>query len=180
VLQLFSREEAFVCMFCGRASDLDEFCIRRKKTEKRRFEYARNSRRDEFLDFPPHSYSHTSPHTLSRAFPQLSYGPNHRSYGFGSRENHFDPRCFGYGPRPQRDDRTPHRPDFPTGGSHTRIEPRNLDSPRFPRCGSHPTHSNSDVQKIVKIPSSRMVKYWIPKIYLTKPSTESSTFSHPM
>jgi hypothetical protein len=167
-------------MFCGRASDLDEFCIRRKKTEKRHVEYARNSCRDEFFDFLPHSYSHTSPHTSSRAFPQLSYGPNHRSYGFGSRENHFDPRCFGYGPRPQRDDRTPHRPDFPTGGSHTRIEPRNLDSPRFPRCGSHPTHSNSDVQKIVKIPSSRMVKYWIPKIYLTKPSTESSTFSHPM
>jgi hypothetical protein len=25
-----SREEAFVCMFCGRAGHLDEFCFRRK------------------------------------------------------------------------------------------------------------------------------------------------------
>jgi hypothetical protein len=41
-----------------------------------RFDYARNSYRDEFIDFPPRSYS--------RALPQFSHGPNHRSYGFGS------------------------------------------------------------------------------------------------
>jgi hypothetical protein len=49
------REEAFVCMFCGRAGHLDEFCFRRKRIERRRVEYARNSHRDEFIDFPPHS-----------------------------------------------------------------------------------------------------------------------------
>jgi hypothetical protein len=27
------REEAFVCMFCGRASHLDEFCFHRKRIE---------------------------------------------------------------------------------------------------------------------------------------------------
>jgi hypothetical protein len=32
----------------------------------------------------------------------------------------------------------------------------------------------------VKTSSGRMVKCWIPKIYLTNPSTEPSTFSHPM
>jgi hypothetical protein len=37
------RETAFVCMFCGRAGHLDEFCFRRKRIENRRFEYARNS-----------------------------------------------------------------------------------------------------------------------------------------
>jgi hypothetical protein len=37
------RVESFVCMFCGRAGHLDEFCFWRKKIEKMRFEYARNS-----------------------------------------------------------------------------------------------------------------------------------------
>jgi hypothetical protein len=31
----------------------------------------------------------------------------------------------------------------------------------------------------VKTSSGHMVKCWIPKIYLTNPSTEPSTFSHP-
>jgi hypothetical protein len=35
------REEAFVCMFCGRAGHLDEFCFRRKRIKRRRVEYAR-------------------------------------------------------------------------------------------------------------------------------------------
>jgi hypothetical protein len=59
--------------------ELDEFCFRHKRIE-RRVEYARNSYRDEFIDFPPHSYSHVpprfysraSPHTSSRVFPQFS------------------------------------------------------------------------------------------------------------
>jgi hypothetical protein len=71
------RDEAFVCMFCGRAGHLDEFCFRRKRIEKRRFEYARNSYHDEFLDLSscsysrvsPRSYSRASPHTFSRALP---------------------------------------------------------------------------------------------------------------
>jgi hypothetical protein len=83
------RKEDFVCMFYGRAGHLDEFCFCYKKIEKRRFDYARNSYRDEFSDFLPRSYSRTSPHTSSRAMSHFSYGPNHHSYGFGSRENNF-------------------------------------------------------------------------------------------
>jgi hypothetical protein len=121
------REKSFICMFCGRAGHLNEFCFRRKRIEKRCFDYARNSYRDEFIDFlacsyshvSPHFYSRASPHTSARAFPQFSYGPNHRSYGFGSLESRFEPRHFGYDPRPRRGDRFPRKPDFPTGGSYT-------------------------------------------------------------
>jgi hypothetical protein len=149
------REEAFVCLFCGRVGHLDEFCFRRKRIERRRVEYARNSYRDEFIDFPPCSYSHVlprfysraSPHTFSRALPhtsssaspQFAHGPNHHSYGFGPRENRFEPRRFGYGPRPRCGDHFPRRPSFLAGGSFTHFEPRHLDGPRFPHRGSHPT-----------------------------------------
>jgi hypothetical protein len=37
------REEGFVCMFYSCAGHLDEFCFCRKRIEKRRFDYARNS-----------------------------------------------------------------------------------------------------------------------------------------
>jgi hypothetical protein len=85
-----SREEAFVCIFCGHAGHLDEFCFRRKRIESRRVEYARDSYRDEFIDFSPRSYSHVPPRFYSRAsprtsscvLPQFTHGPNHRSYGF--------------------------------------------------------------------------------------------------
>jgi hypothetical protein len=70
------REEAFVFLFCGRAGHLDEFYFRHKRIEKRHFDYARNSYRNEFIDFPPHTYSHAPSHFF--------HGPNHRSYGFGS------------------------------------------------------------------------------------------------
>jgi hypothetical protein len=90
------------------------------------------------------------------------------------------PRRFGYGPRPHRGDPFLHRPGFPTGGFHTHFVSRHLDGPHFARRGSRPTHSNGDVQKIVKTSSGRMVKCWIPKIYLTNLSTESSIFSRPM
>jgi hypothetical protein len=177
-----------VCMFCGRAGHLDEFCFRRKRIERRHVEYARNSYRDEFIDFPTRSYSHVLPrfysrastHTSSRAFPQFSYGPNHRSYAFGSRENCFEPRCFGYGPHPHHGDRFPHRHGFPVGGSYTHFEPRHLDGTCFPCRGSHPTPPSGEVQRTEKTSSGRMVKCWIPKIYLTNPSIEPSTFSHPV
>jgi hypothetical protein len=78
------REKTFVCMFYGRAGHLDEFYFRCKRIERRRVEYARNSYHDEFIDFPLRSYSHVPPRFYSRAFPQFSYGSNHRSYGFGS------------------------------------------------------------------------------------------------
>jgi hypothetical protein len=126
------RDEAFVCMFCTRAGHLDKFCFQCKRFDRRRFEYARISYRDEFFDFPPHSYSRASPRTSSCAFPQSYYGPNHHSYGFSSRENHFEPRRFGYGLRPHRGDHFPRRPGFPVGGFHTHFEPRHLDGLRFP------------------------------------------------
>jgi hypothetical protein len=39
----------------------------------------------------------------------------------------------------------PPRHGFPTGGSYTRFEPRHLDGPHFPHCGSRPAHSNGEV-----------------------------------
>jgi hypothetical protein len=66
------REEAFICMFCGRAGHLDEFCFRWKRIERRRVEYARNSYRDEFLDLSPRSYSRVPPLSYSRALPHTS------------------------------------------------------------------------------------------------------------
>jgi hypothetical protein len=90
------------------------------------------------------------------------------------------PRCFEYGPHPHRDDRFSRRPGFSAGGAHTHFEPRHLDGPRFPHRGSCPTQPNGELQKIMKTSSGRMVKYWIPKIYLTNPSIEPSTPSRPM
>jgi hypothetical protein len=69
------REEAFICMFYGHPSHLEEFYFRRKRIEKMRFYYVTNSYRDEFIDFLPCSYS--------RAPSRFFHGPNHRSYGFG-------------------------------------------------------------------------------------------------
>jgi hypothetical protein len=114
-----------VCMFCGRAGHLDEFCFRRKRIERRRIEYDRNSYHDEFIDFLsrsysyflPRSYSWASPRTTARVFLQFSYGPNYHLYDFGPRENRFKPRRFDYDPHPRRGDRLPRRPDFPAGGS---------------------------------------------------------------
>jgi hypothetical protein len=152
------REEAFVCMFCGRAGQLNEFCFRHKRIEKRCFEYARNSFCDEFFDFPPHSYSRASSHTCSCDLSRFSHGSNHRSYGFGSQENNFVPSHFGYDPRPHYDDHTLCRYGFPARESYTSFEHRHLDGPRFPSHGSHPTGSKSEVQKIVRTSSGRMVK----------------------
>jgi hypothetical protein len=71
-----TSDEAFICMFCGRAGHLDEFCFRCKRIEKRRLDYVRNSYHDEFTDFLPRSYS---------CAPSLFfYGPNHRLYGYYS------------------------------------------------------------------------------------------------
>jgi hypothetical protein len=168
------REEAFVCMLFGRADHLDEFCFQRKRIERRRVEYARNSYRDEFLDLPPfsyfrvppRSYSHALHHTFSRALPrtsscalpQFSYGPNHRSYDFDLRENRFQPRRFGYGPRPHCGDHFPCRPSFPAEGSFTHFELRHLDGSRFFCRGSCSTRLSGEVQKTVKTSSGRMVK----------------------
>jgi hypothetical protein len=90
------------------------------------------------------------------------------------------PRCFGCGPHPHRGDHFLRRYGFPVGGSHSHFELRNLDDPYFPHHGSHPTEPNGEVQRTVKASSCRMVKCWIPKIYLTNPSTEPSTSSRLM
>jgi hypothetical protein len=144
------REKAFICIFFGHAGHLDGFCFHHKRIEKRHFDYARNLYRDEFIDCFPRTSSH--------ALPRFFHEPNHRSYGFGSRENSFVPRCFGYGPRSHRGDRPPRRHDFPARGSYTRFEPRHKDGSCFPHHGSCPTHSNGEVQKIVKTSSGLMVK----------------------
>jgi hypothetical protein len=112
------REQAFVCMFCSCAGHLDEFCFHHKRIKKRRFKYARNSYR-------------ASPRTSSRVLPHVSYGPNHRSYDFGSQENSFVPGRFRYGSRPHRGDCYPRMPGFFAGASHTRFEPRHFDGPHF-------------------------------------------------
>jgi hypothetical protein len=144
------REEAFVYMFCGSAGHFDEVCFQRKRIEKMCLDYARNTYRDEFIDFLPRSYS--------RALPQFSHGPNHRSCGLGSQENRLVPKRFGYDPRPHHGDRFPCRPGLPAGGSHTHFEPRHLDGPCFPHRGSCTTGSNGEMLKTVKTSSSRMVK----------------------
>jgi hypothetical protein len=90
------------------------------------------------------------------------------------------PRCFGYGPHSHRGDCFSRRHGFPAGGSYSHIESRHLDGPHFPHCGSRRTSSKGEVQKTVKTSLGHMVKYWIPKIYLTNPSTEPSTYSHLM
>jgi hypothetical protein len=90
-------------------------------------------------------------------------------------------RRFGYGPRFLRhDDCFLLRPGFPAGASHTHFELRHLDSPHFFHHGSHPTWPNGEVQRTIKTSSGHMVMYWIPKVYLTNPSTEPSTFSRIM
>jgi hypothetical protein len=86
----------------------------------------------------------------------------------------------GYGPHLHRGDHFPRMPGFPAGGFFPHFEPRHLDGQRFPYRGSRPTRPSGEVQRTVKTSSSRMVKCWISKIYLTNPSTEPSTFSHPM
>jgi hypothetical protein len=146
-------------MFCGCPGHLDEFCFRHKRVEKRCFEYTGNSYRDEFLDFPPRSYSHASSRTSSHTLSRFSHGPNYRSYGFCSREIIFVSRHFGYGTRPHRGDHFPSRPGFPAGGSHTQFESRHLYSPHFPRRGSRPTWPNGEVQRTMKTSSGCMVKF---------------------
>jgi hypothetical protein len=90
------------------------------------------------------------------------------------------PRYFGYDPRPHRGDRPPCRHDFSTRGFYTRFESRHLDGPYFLRRSLHLTHSNGEVQKTMKTSSGHMVNCWIPKFYLTNPSTEPSTSSLPV
>jgi hypothetical protein len=83
-------EEVYICIFCGLAGHLDEFCFRRKRMESKRVDYARNSYHDEFIDFLPHISSCVLSH--------FSHGLDHRSYGFGSRESGLMLGHFGVDP----------------------------------------------------------------------------------
>jgi hypothetical protein len=131
------------------------------------FEYARNSYRYEFFEFLSRSCSLTLPHTSSCVLPQFSHGPNHRSYGLVHERTGLYLDALDM-------------PGFSAGASHTHLELRHLDGSRFLHRGSRPTQPNDEVERTVKTSSGHMVKCWIPKIYLTNPSTESSTFSRPM
>jgi hypothetical protein len=162
----------YTCMFCGRAGHLDEFCFRRKRMEKRHVDYARNPYHNEFIEFLPR--------ISSRAPSHFSHGPNHHSYDFGSWESGFVPRCFDFDPRSHRGARPPRRHGFPARGAYSHFEPSYFYGLCFPRRGSHPTRSNWEVHKVVVTFSGRMVKCWIPKIFLTNHSTEPSTISHSM
>jgi hypothetical protein len=101
-------------MCCDRVGHLDKFCFWRKRMEKRRVDYARNSYHDEFIDFPPHFSSHAPSH--------FSYRPNHRSYGFGSRESDLMARRFGVDPRSHRGVHPSHKHGFPTRGVYSHFE----------------------------------------------------------
>jgi hypothetical protein len=46
------RKPLFACV-CGSVDHLNEFCFRRKRIERRHFDYARNSYHDEFFYSPP-------------------------------------------------------------------------------------------------------------------------------
>jgi hypothetical protein len=90
------------------------------------------------------------------------------------------PRRFDVNLRFHHGVRPPRRLGFHTTGVYSHFEPSRFDSPYFSSHGSCPTHSNGEVQRIVKTSSGCMVKCWIPKIFLTNPSTEPSIFSHSM
>jgi hypothetical protein len=143
-------EKVYICTFCGRAGHIAEFCFRRKRMEKRRMDYARNSYHDEFIDF--------SPHFSSRAPSHFLYEPNHRSNGFSSRESGLVPRCFGVDPRSHCGVRPPRRHGFPARGVYSHFEPSRFDGSRFPHHDSCPTRSNGEAQRIMKTSSGRMVK----------------------
>jgi hypothetical protein len=90
------------------------------------------------------------------------------------------PSLFGFDPCSHRGARPPRRHGSPARGAYSHFELSRFDGPCFPHRGSCPTHSNCEVHKTVVTSSGRMVNCWIPKIFLTNPSTEPSTFSRSM
>jgi hypothetical protein len=132
-------------------------------------DYASNSYHDEFIDFLPHF--------SSRAPSHFSHGHNHHSYGFGSRESDLVSGRFGVDPHSHHGVHLMRRYGFPARSVYSHFEQSRFDGSHFSNRGSCLTHSNGDVQRTVKTSSCHMVKCWIRKIFLTNPSTESSTFS---
>jgi hypothetical protein len=134
---LKSGEKVYICMFYGCVGHLNEFCFRRKRMEKRRVDYPRNSYHDDFIDF--------SPHISSRAPSCFSHRPDHRSYNFGSRESGLVPRHFGIDPHSHHGVRPPCRLGFPTISVYSHLESSRFDDPCFFRYGSRHTRSNGEV-----------------------------------
>jgi hypothetical protein len=143
-------EKVYIYMLCGRAGQLDEFYFRRKRMEKRRVDYARNSYHDEFIDF--------SPNFSSRSPSRFSHGHNHRSYDFGSRESGLVPGRFDVDTHSHCGVRPPRRCDFLTRGVYSHFKSSRFDGPHFPHRGSRPTRSNGELQRVVKTSSGRIVK----------------------
>jgi hypothetical protein len=90
------------------------------------------------------------------------------------------PGRFGVDPCSHHGVHPPCRHGILSSDVYSHFEPSHFDSPCFPHSGSCPTCSNGEVQRIMKTSLGRMVKCWIPKIFLTNPSIEPSTFSHSM
>ena len=138
-----------------------------KRIERKQAELTRDAFYDDFVDFQPRSFS--------RAYR----GQGHSSYGFDSQNRGFAQQRFGAPRFPHRGERHSrgfgfHTDDFYPHNS--RFESRRFDRPRFPHHGSRPMHSNDNVQRTVMTTTGHMVKCWIPKCFLTNPSTEPSTF----
>jgi hypothetical protein len=173
------RDEAFVCMFCGRAGRLDEFCFRRKRIERRRVEYARDPYRDEFIDFrlaltlmfclaftlvlllaPSHALCLAL--LLVLCLSLLMYLTiAHMVLVHERTALSLDALVTAHVLIVV----TVYRVGlvFSLEGIFPHFESRHLDSLRFPHRGSRPTRPSGEVQKTVKTSSGRMVKCWIPK-----------------
>jgi hypothetical protein len=67
------------------------------------------------------------------------------------------PGRFGVDPHSHHGVGALHRHGFPARGVYSHFEPSHFDGPRFPHCGSRPTRSNGEVQRIVKTSSDSMV-----------------------
>jgi hypothetical protein len=65
---------------------------------------------------------------------------------------------FGVDPHSHHGVRPPCRHGFLTRGVYSHFESSCFDGPHFPRRGSHPTHSNGEVQRLVKTSSGHMAK----------------------
>jgi hypothetical protein len=68
------------------------------------------------------------------------------------------PGCFGVDPCSHCAVHPLHKHGFPARGVYSHFEPSHLDDPRFSHRGSRPTHSNGEVQRIVKTSSGCIVK----------------------
>jgi hypothetical protein len=68
------------------------------------------------------------------------------------------PRRIGVDPHSQRGVHPLRRHGFPATCVYSQFELSRFDGRCFPHCGSHPTRSNGEVQRIVKTSLGHMVK----------------------